>query len=110
MNYLTNTISPLMLQEGLTLTVSELRGMPAAFRMADYTSAISHEATAALLSQKTGEEIPFNRINLRLEAGDEILAICPTFRADCAREFTEEELANCGLRVFVASITEGGRQ
>jgi predicted nucleotidyltransferase len=39
-----------------------------------YTSAIGHEATAKLLSNILGQEIPFNRIQITLQPKDRLLA------------------------------------
>ena len=103
MSYLTNTFSPLMLSPGARAEVDEidLNDVPA---VSTLTSAISHEVTAAVLSAVLGETVPFARINLILQPGDVVYCVCPSFRADVAREFTRAEVESAPLRVFLVRV------
>ena len=104
--YLANTFSPMMLGENewAEVTPIELEELPP---MSELISAVSHEVTAKVLSALMGEEVPFNRINLTLELGDVLYCVIPNFRAQEAREFTYEEVANAGYRCFQVSVSPG---
>lgn len=104
MRYLTNTFSPLMLSSEAKfaeVTEIELCDVPA---VADMTSAISHEVTAAVLSAILEEPVPFARVNISLKPGDSVYCLCPSFRAEVAREFTREEVESAPLRVFLVRV------
>ena len=108
--YITSTFSPLMIQRG-GAKVREckeqearrilLRTTPREQLLGAWESAVSHEITAKLISEKFGVQIPFNRVNLSVGCNTRILAICPIFRANVAREYTAEELENVKWRYFV---------
>jgi len=58
-----------------------------------YTSAIGHQATAQLLTNILGQEIPFNRIQIQLQPGDRLLAFLLKKRLEEGRVIkTVEEL------------------
>jgi len=48
----------------------------------------------------TGLSGLFNRANLVLNLGDELLVIIPNFRSNEAREFTQKEILDAGWRIF----------
>jgi len=53
------------------ISIQEVREM---LEKEHYTSAIGHEATAKLLTNILGQEIPFNRIQVSLQPGDRMVA------------------------------------
>lgn len=64
-------------------------------------SAIGHENTANILSRKLNHYFPYNRTNISLDYAAVVIAAIPQFRADQAREFTDEEVAATVFRYFV---------
>jgi hypothetical protein len=104
MRYLTNTFSPMMLEtlrefEGREISLAEAKTLAA-----NAVSAISHEVTAAILSALLGREVKFNRMNLVLRRGDEVVCVIPGFRATESREFTHEEVASAGFRCWLVVV------
>lgn len=99
MIYLTNTFSPLMLDEGVWASVKEIDigDIPPVTSM---TSAISHEVTASVISTILNGAVAFNRVNLKLIPGDVVFCVVPSFRAEVAREFTKEEVESAPIRTF----------
>jgi len=59
----------------------------------------------------TGLSGLFNRANLVLNLGDELLVIIPNFRSNeaRAREFTQKEILDAGWRVFSVEVTSTQR-
>lgn len=103
MTYLTNTFSPAMLGAGRGATLQEITLQEAREELSrGYTSAVSHEVTASVLSALLGEEVQFARVNLTLARLDRAVCIVPVFRASEAREFTREEVESAGYRCFLA--------
>ena len=98
---LTNTFSPLMLKHG-DCKVREIREREALMLLKrdGFDSAISHEVTAELLTKRWGFPVEFNRVDLSVHRGMRIIAACPQFRADKAREFTKEEIEEAPWRFF----------
>ncbi|KXK11838.1 MAG: hypothetical protein UZ22_OP11002000238 [Microgenomates bacterium OLB23] len=102
--YIGNTFSPAMLKagEGCVAVVEEIdiTAIPRAI-LAECKSVVSHEVTAKILSAITGTEVSFNRVNIALTRGDVMYCIVPNFRANEAREFTEDEVRSSGFRAFL---------
>jgi len=108
--YITSTFSPLMIQRG-GAKVREckeqearrvlLRTTPREQLLETWESAVSHEITARLISEKFGVQVPFNRVNLSVGCDTRIIAICPIFRASIAREYTAKELKDVKWRYFI---------
>jgi hypothetical protein len=73
-----------------------------------FVSAVGHEVTAKILGQKFGKDIAFNRTNIQLQRGDQLLVAVPQFRAEQSREFTEEEIAKAQFRFFLVDEVEKG--
>ncbi len=102
MKYITSTFTPAMLRVyHADLVVDEIFDID---DLVDLTygaeSAVGHEVTAKILSALLGREVAFNRANLALKEGDEVIAIIPNFRASEAREFTEQEVRYAGFRAW----------
>lgn len=108
MIYLTNTFSPMMLsnREFIMAIVERtiLDAVKNELNLFEWTSAVSHEVTAKVLSVLLGKEVLFNRINLTLDYGDRVLCVIPKFRATESREFTEEEVRSAGYECFVVNV------
>ncbi len=108
MVYLTNTFSPLMLSAE---SVNHAKVLPISLAEArehlsqGVVSAISHEVTAKILSAVLHRDIVFHRMNVSLNAGDVVIAVIPSFRAEVAREFTEEEVLGAPLRCFLILVS-----
>lgn len=102
MKYLTNTFSPAMLRGSyVVVTIEQIHDGDELKKLTDGAeSAISHEVTAKVLSALLGREIKFNRVNIALEKGDEVIAVIPSFRAQEAREFTEDEVRQAGFKAW----------
>ena len=102
MNYLTTTFSPAMLGKGINASVREISLVEAKKELGstNWISAVGHEITAEILTVLLGCEVEFNRVNLSLAAGDEIICVIPSFRASEAREFTRDEVEAAGYRCF----------
>jgi len=102
--WLTTTFSPMMLSQGTNAWISELQEIPSRERLMLFTSAVGHENTAKILSLKLGVAVNVNRINLTLKPGDLVLAAIPQFRAEQAREFSEEEIEQAEFRYFLIRV------
>lgn len=103
--YVGNTFSPLMLKKNHFAEVTEITLADARWMLLEgFRSCISHEVTAKVLAVVLHQEITFNRINVSLKAGDTLIAVIPSFRAEVAREFTEEEVLSAPLRCFRISV------
>jgi hypothetical protein len=99
--YLSTTFSPMMLRERVSGYVREITLAQAQNILQDeFVSAVGHEATAEVLSALLGRKIEYNRINLVLKSGDQVICIIPKFRAEVAREFTKDEVEAAGYRCF----------
>ena len=105
MRYLTNTFSPAMLKPGREAKVEEISLEEVRELLGSHwTSAVSHEITAVVLSKLLGLHVPFARIALALDHGDTLLCVIPNFRAIEAREFTREEVESAGYRCFLVVV------
>lgn len=108
MGYLTVTFSPAMLKSGRSAEVEEIALDEAQEILTESTkpweSAVGHEVTAQVLTALLELPVPFARVNLSLDAGDEVICVIPSFRAAEAREFTREEVAAAGFRCFLVTV------
>ena len=99
--YLSTTFSPMMLGGGVAGYVREITLAQARDILQDpFVSAVGHEVTAEIMSALLGRKIDFNRINLVLKSGDQVVCVVPKFRAEVAREFTREEVEAAEVRCF----------
>jgi hypothetical protein len=70
-----------------------------------FTSAIGHQATAQLLTNVLGVDIPLNRIQIQLQPGDRLLAFLLKKRLEEGRVIkTVEELEQIGYTFWVFYI------
>ena len=100
--YLTTAFSPNMLSSGTMALIKEtsLDKVKDNLNKINWTSAVGHEITANVLTALLGCEVKFNRTNLTLGVGDDVICVIPSFRANMAREFTREEVEAAGYRCF----------
>ena len=104
-----------------------LHSMPATLRVADihlpqvrellsnsqWQSAVGHETTAKLLSQLLGIEIPYNRVQLKLNSGDRVIVFQINKRLPEATSLSEEDLKEIlhssmwSLKLVEVSYTQG---
>ena len=105
MVYLGNTFSPQMLNNDSVATVHRI-GFDDALNLlsSGFTSVVSHDITANILSGILGVPVAFNRVNLKMNPGDILIAIIPNFRADTAREFTADEV-RAGFSFFKVVVS-----
>jgi hypothetical protein len=104
--FLTTTFSPMMLASGRSASVEEISLTEAREILGNrsWESAVSHEATAQVVTALFGFHIPFNRANLSLDHEDQVVCVIPAFRADVAREFSYDEVVTAGYRVFLVCV------
>ena len=108
--YLSTAFSLSMLSSGGKASVEEISKSDFLSSLADgFTSVVGHENTAAILTRIVGRTVDFRRVSIRLEDGDVMLVAVPQFRADQAREFTDEELKKASFRYFRVTVYEEGR-
>jgi hypothetical protein len=99
--YLTATFSPMMLSERVSGYVREITLTQARDILQDpFVSAVGHEVTAEILSVLLDRQVEYNRVNLVLKSGDQVVCVIPKFRAEQTREFTKEEVESAGVRCF----------
>jgi len=70
----------------------------------NWISAVGHEVTADVLTILLDHKVEFNRMNLSLSAGDNVICVIPSFRASEAREFTQDEIKTAEYRCFHITI------
>ena len=103
--YLANTFSPLMLEAGSAhvrpIRLHEAKGY---LEPMNWATVISHENTAELLTRLLGFPVEFNRVNLSVRQGDNIVVMTPAFRAEQARELTDEEIKSVPIRCFYVRV------
>ncbi|NPA32308.1 MAG: DUF1874 domain-containing protein [Aquificae bacterium] len=92
--YLTNAFSLGMLSGKCTLEVEELPTDRAVEELKEkgFISFISHQSTAQVLSELLGREVPFNRANLKLKTGDELIVFQLLKRLKEGQVFSRKEL------------------
>jgi len=74
------------------VTVEEAKQLIAS--QPNFISAVGHEATAKVLSQLLGVNIPFNRQSIYLQPGDRAIHFFLRTRLPEGRVLTEDELSN----------------
>ena len=104
MKYLANTFSPSMIHDGkfsgMPISLSQAKALAA-----DAKSVVGHEVTAPILSALLGLPVVYNRENLAVVPGDQIVCVIPKFRADKAREFSHEEVSAAGFQAFLVEVS-----
>lgn len=75
-------------------------------RCNEFTSAVGHASTAAVMSQLLGVEIPFNRVEVRLEKGDKVVVFQLMRRVEEGKVLTVEELENFPTALFLVEVVD----
>ncbi len=70
-----------------------------------FTSAVGHEATAKVLSELLGVEIPFNRIAVRMREGDAGLHFVLRTRLPEGKVLSEEELRQLDFDLVLSRVS-----
>lgn len=84
-------------REDFVRAINRLRHLPR-------LSVIGHKATADVLSQILGFQVPENRVNYTAEDGDLIAVFIPGVRIEEGKILTEDELKNLPGRYFFVTI------
>jgi hypothetical protein len=71
-----------------------------------FVSAIGHQATATLLSQLLGIEVPFNRVTVKAEPGDILIHFVLRERIPEGKILTLEELQRLPFDFAVTEVLE----
>jgi len=91
--YLSNAFSLSMLSFPANISVSEISvDQVKQLLGAGFVSAVGHEATAQVLSQKLGIPVQLNRIQLSLKSGDSLIVFQLLFRLPEGKILSEEEI------------------
>jgi hypothetical protein len=69
-----------------------------------FVSAIGHESTAKLLTALLGVEIPYNRIQVRLQKGDRLLVFQLLTRLEEGRVLDEDELRRLPHKFYIVEV------
>ncbi len=103
--YLATTFTPSMLAPRTRALVREIECEEAKGLARGAVSAVGHEVTAHILTQKLGYPVQFSRVSLTLQPGDAVVCVIPQFRAEVAREFTREEIERAPFRCFHVEVS-----
>jgi len=69
-------------------------------------SAVGHEGTAILMSKIFGVEIPYNRIKIKMKAGDVAVVFRLKDRTPENRDYSEEEIQNLDFEIGLLERVE----
>jgi len=83
------------------ISVDEAREL---LKKREFISAVGHESTAALLSELLNVKIPYNRISVYLEPGDEAICFALRARPPEGKVLTVEELRQLGFWLLHAKV------
>lgn len=72
----------------------------------EFISAIGHEATAKLMSELTGMEIPTNRISIKMQPGDQAVVFRVLTRLPEGKVLTQEEIENLPYEFSLLEMVE----
>ncbi len=64
-------------------------------------SAVGHQATADILTDLFGMEVPMNRINYQQETGDTAIVFKLNKRPEEGKILTKEEMMEIGYKIYV---------
>jgi len=83
------------------IDLTEARGI---LSEVDFTSAVGHEATAKVLSELIGINIPYNRIAVKLKPGGMCIHFALKTRLPEGKVLTEEELKQLNYEFVLSMI------
>ena len=70
----------------------------------EFVSAVGHEATAKILSELLGINIPYNRITVRMQPGDSGVHFVLKTRLPEGKVLTEEELKTIEFTLVLSTV------
>ncbi|MEM4557960.1 MAG: DUF1874 domain-containing protein [Desulfurococcaceae archaeon] len=106
MVYVVNSFSLGMLSHPqATLQVREL-GLEEARSLIQggFVSAVGHQATAEILSTLLGANVPYNRVQVKLERGDKVLVFQLLTRLEEGRVLTREEISSLPFKFYLVDL------
>jgi len=74
-------------------------------REMEFTSAVGHEATAKVLTELLGVEIPYNRITVKMKEGDAGLHFVLRTRLPEGKVLSEEELRELDFDLVLSKVS-----
>jgi hypothetical protein len=74
-------------------------------REMEFTSAVGHEATAKVLTELLGVEIPYNRIAVKMKEGDAGLHFVLRTRLPEGKVLSEEELRELDFDLVLSKVS-----
>jgi hypothetical protein len=69
-----------------------------------FISAVGHESTAKLLTALLGVEVPYNRIQVRLQKGDRLLVFQLLTRLEEGKVLDEDELRRLPHKFYIVEV------
>jgi hypothetical protein len=106
--YIANAFSLGMLPGEVYLRVKEIDAQTTSeiLKSQQFISAVGHESTAKLLTALLGVEIPYNRIQVRLQKGDRLLVFQLLTRLEEGRVLDENELRRLPHKFYIVEVVE----
>jgi hypothetical protein len=103
--YIANAFSLGMLPGEVYLRVKEIDAQTTSeiLKSQQFISAIGHESTAKLLTALLGVEVPYNRIQVRLQKGDRLVFQLLT-RLEEGRVLDEDELRRLPHKFYIVEV------
>jgi hypothetical protein len=104
--YIANAFSLGMLPGEVYLRVKEIDAQTTSeiLKSQQFISAVGHESTAKLLTALLGVEIPYNRIQVRLQKGDRLLVFQLLTRLEEGRVLDEDELRRLPHKFYIVEV------
>jgi Domain of unknown function (DUF1874). len=103
--YVANAFSLSMLSKESYLMVKEVDiETVKAMLTQPFISAVGHESTAKLLTALLGVEVPYNRIQVRLQKGDRLLVFQLLTRLEEGRVLDEDELRRLPHKFYIVEV------
>jgi hypothetical protein len=75
-----------------------------------FVSAVGHQATAVLLTQLLGVEVPMNRITIKAQPGDILVHFVLKERLPEGKVLSYEELQQLAFDLAISEVLEHGRR
>jgi hypothetical protein len=92
-------------QYSVILRKIDLKQARELLRETNFVSAIGHEATAKVLSELLGVEVPFNRITVKFKKGDMGLHFALKTRLPEGKILSEEELRQLEYELVLSMVS-----
>jgi len=108
--YLANAFSLNMLdfnnENELTIKIEKISEemVKEILRKQEFVSAIGHESTAKLITERLGIEVPANRIQIKAKKGDKIIVLQLLQRLTEGKVLSEQELQQIPIQWFMVIV------